>query len=592
MFNIAYIGPHDYNEEQLIERLKSESTPVISIDTETISLKDRTLIGMGIALNPREAVYFPILPDESRYLPLCWELLSRPSVKAFCNALYDLYAMTEFRADGEQGGGAWLDAIVQEARLPSWLGHGRLADPSAMSHIQALPHFALADMSRAYAGFKIDTISDILPERQTMLDLETAVVARKCLDDCLATFRVYLKMGGPAWWDADPHTWTYEANWYDGCDPFEPTSYTVTQAMKDCYQVDMKLVPLLMRMSRRGIALRADLVEDWYQRTSKARLFFEDICLDEGFNPASPQQVGIGLANRGNILPFTKSKKQLATGEDILSQLTDPLAVTVLKFREYSTLRSNFLEKMRGQARAYTHYRMDLSTARLSAYDFHLQNIPERIREIFAPDTGLWTDFDLSQIELRLFAYITKDPAMLQAYADGIDIHIVTQEALWPGTDSKDKQMRRRAKVFNFAKIFYGTVRSLAAYTKLPEAICAAHNDIWKETYPVAEQWMKDQEEGEDWIENLYGRRCRLPGEIYHTWKHIVNCRVCYPTQSGAAEIIKRIMLECERLGMDQALQVHDSILIEGGVELPPELAYICPEIHTPFNAPVSPYWS
>ncbi|KKK75375.1 hypothetical protein LCGC14_2874330, partial [marine sediment metagenome] len=114
----------------------------------------------------------------------------------------------------------------------------------------------------------------------------------------------------------------------------------------------------------------------------------------------------------------------------------------------------------------------------------------------------------------------------------------------------------------------------------------------WKATYPVAEQWMKDQEEGEEWIENLYGRRCRLPDEIYTTWKHKVNCRVCYPTQSGAAEIIKRIMLECEKLGMDQALQVHDSILIEGRVELPPELAHICPDIHTPFNAPVSPYWS
>ncbi|KKL15224.1 hypothetical protein LCGC14_2507800, partial [marine sediment metagenome] len=114
MPNIAYIGPHDYTEGQLIERLKGESPGTISIDTETISLKDRTIIGIGVGLNPREAVYFPILPEESKYLPLCWELLSRPSTKVLFNALYDLYAMTEYRADGEQGGGAWLDAIVQE----------------------------------------------------------------------------------------------------------------------------------------------------------------------------------------------------------------------------------------------------------------------------------------------------------------------------------------------------------------------------------------------------------------------------------------------------------------------------------------------
>ncbi|KKM96187.1 hypothetical protein LCGC14_1180550 [marine sediment metagenome] len=593
LFNIAYVGPHDYTEEQLIERLKGESPATISIDTETISLKDRTCIGIGIGLNAREAVYFPILPDESKYLDLCWELLSRPSVKVFCNALYDLYAMTEFRADGEQGGGAWLDAIVQEARLPSWLGHGLLADISTMAHIQALPSGALAEMSRAYVGFKIDTIADILPERSTMLDLETADVARKCLDDCLATLRVYLKMDGPAWWGADAHTWSYEANWYDGCDPFEPTSYTVTQAMKDCYQVDMKLTPLLMRMSRRGIALRADLVEDWYERTSKARLFFEDICLKEGFQPGSNQQVGYVLAERGNFLPFTESRKQLATGEEILSQLNDPLAVVVLKYREYTKLKGTYLEKMRGQARSYTHFRMDLSTARLSSYDGNQQNIPERIREIFAPDTGVWTDADASQIELRVFAHVTNDPVMLKAYADGSDIHATTQMALWPTSNLKDKEMRRRAKVFNFAKIFYAIVKTLSAHTKLPEAVCREYGATWDEAYPTAHQWMKNQEEGEPWIENLYGRRCLLPHEIYHTWKHVVNCRICYPTQSGAADIIKRVMLECEAMGFDQALQVHDSILIDGKVDFPSWLDNICPDIHTPFDVrPPSPYWS
>ncbi len=592
MTNIAYIGPHDYTEEELIERLKSENLGTIAVDTETVSLKDRTLIGIGIALNAREAVYFPILPDESRYLDLCWELLSRPSVKVFCNALYDLYAMTEYRADGQQGGGAWLDALVQEARLPSWLGHGRLADISTMAHIQALPSGALGEMSRAYLSFRIDAISDILPERKNMLDLETAVVARKCLDDCLATYRLYEKLDGPAWWGSDSHTWSYEPNWYDGCDPFEPTSYTVTQAMKDCYQVDMKLMILLMRMSRRGIALRSELVEDWYQRTSKARLFMEDICLNEGFQPGSNQQVGYVLAERGSFLPFTKSGKQLATGADILEQLTDPLAVVVLKYREYTKLRGTYLEGWRGKSRAYTHFRMDLSTARLSSYEDNQQNIPPRIREVFAPDSGTWTDADASQIELRVFTRITKDPAMMQAYADGSDIHATTQLALWPDSDLRDKEMRRRAKVFNFAKIFYAIVKTLSAHTKLPEDVCRRYGDLWDEAYPVAHQWMKNQEEGEDWIENLYGRRCRLPGEIYHTWKHIVNCRINYPTQSGAADIIKRSMLVCEAYGFDQVLQVHDELLIDGKVDFPKELDHICPEIHTPFNVKVSPYWS
>ncbi|KKM79525.1 hypothetical protein LCGC14_1349150, partial [marine sediment metagenome] len=106
MPDIAYIGPHDYNEEQLIERLRNEQPSVIAIDTETISLKDRTLIGVGLALNPREAVYFPVLPDRSKYLYLAWRLMMGQGVKVFFNALYDLYALTEYRADSDMERGS------------------------------------------------------------------------------------------------------------------------------------------------------------------------------------------------------------------------------------------------------------------------------------------------------------------------------------------------------------------------------------------------------------------------------------------------------------------------------------------------------
>ncbi len=102
---------------------------------------------------------------------------------------------------------------------------------------------------------------------------------------------------------------------------------------------------------------------------------------------------------------------------------------------------------------------------------------------------------------------------------------------------------------------------------------------------------MQDKEEGGDYVENLYGRRCRLPEGIQYSWKHIINCRINYPIQSGAAEIVKRQMLLCDLLGMDQALQVHDEILVDGKVEFPPVLAHIHPELHTPFKVRTGPYW-
>ena len=95
--------------------------------------------------------------------------------------------------------------------------------------------------------------------------------------------------------------------------------------------------------------------------------------------------------------------------------------------------------------------------------------------------------------ELRAFAFITKDSAMMQAYAEGSDIHATTQMALWPDSNLKDKEMRRRAKVFNFAKIFYAIVKTLSAHTKLPEDVCRRYGATWDEAYPIAHQWMKNQ---------------------------------------------------------------------------------------------------
>src|SRR3990172_6118105 len=336
MPDIPYLGPEDYDQESLVARLKAEQPTILSIDTETVSLKDRRIIGIGIGLNQREAVYFPVWPYRSKHLDLAWRLLATYSTKVFHNAMYDLTAITDY-----------MELQVED----------------------------------------IDAISDILPERKTMLDLPLEVVANKCMRDCLATIRLYYKQGGPEWWGPDGHAWSYEPSYFGGWDPLEPDSYHVSPQMKDCYQVDMRLIPLLMRMSRRGIALRPDRVESWYRRVRKQVQVYEEICEKEGFEPSKNQQVGYVLASRGNFLPFTKSGKQLKTDNEVLENLNYPLAVVVLQYRKYSKLKGTYLEPWLDEERAYTNFRLDLSTARLSSFDRNMQNIPVPIRDVFEPDS-------------------------------------------------------------------------------------------------------------------------------------------------------------------------------------------------------------
>src|SRR5438552_16649510 len=108
---LAYLGPDDPTEEQLLARLYAEPLPLISCDVETISTTDQTLIGIGLGLNCRESVYFQVFPQESKYLNLAWSILDRAGAVVFHNGIFDLTALLEyFISDapwwGEGGGRA------------------------------------------------------------------------------------------------------------------------------------------------------------------------------------------------------------------------------------------------------------------------------------------------------------------------------------------------------------------------------------------------------------------------------------------------------------------------------------------------------
>ncbi len=601
MANLAYLGPHDYSEDQLLARLE-ETPPIIAVDTETVSLKDRRCIGIGFALNDHEAVYFPTRPVPSKYLRLAWKLLAGPSLKVFHNALYDLTAILEYYL----GGTAPLAPGLVEFVGPTFVGPKRrplIADTATMGHVQGLPSVVLQDMARTYTSYEIQSIPDILPSGCTMLDIPQSVTARKCMKDCLATYRVYNRMGADAWWGADAHTWSYAPNIVSGYDPTDPTSHTVTQAMKECYQVDIRVMPLLMRMSQRGILLRPDLLKSWYKKLSEEQVFLEGICEKEGFNPGSPQQVGFTLAARGSFLPFTKSKRQLKTGDDVLKGLDDPMAIIVLKHRKVTKLKGNYVVPWLGldedgvahpHERAYTHLYLDTSTGRLKSMDRNLQNIPGIMREIFAPDSGIWSSLDDSQIEMRMLAHLSQDPVMLKAYEDGDDIHAATQMRLWPNTSLDDKEVRRRVKVFNFEMTFGGGVYALARSSGLPKAVVGKYADEWLTLYSVLAEWLEAQaREGpyEGYTETVFGRKCRLPSMEWSTVGHIGRCARNYGAQGSAADAVKRQMLLCDELGMDQALQIHDEILCDGKVDFPPELAHVHPTIPIPFKSYQGAIW-
>lgn len=609
---LAYLGPRDLQlEDQLLDYLVDGDFPVVSLDVETVSIKDRRLIGVGIGLNQQESVYFRVMPSPTSYLGLCWQLLTKAHKVVLHNGIFDLTVLLEyfnrFYEQTPQGGGGGHTVYNQPGKygVPDIVASitGRLADTSLMGQMQGLPTLELANMSNTYLGMDIQRISDLLSKGMNMLDLYWYDSAHKCLYDCLTTYRLYYQMDGPRWDGNESFTWTHEPSWELGFNPSEPTTHWVSEGMLDCYQVGIKLIPLLLKMTARGLALNHAMVEKWYERISQELLTYADICSKEGFNPASPQQVGHTLAARGNFLPFNKrkrnpttgewSKQSLNTSEETLEELADPLARVVLEHRGRNKLRGTYLTPYRWADRAYTHYRMDLSTARLASYDRNLMNVPDYIREILAPDTGNWSWMDFSQVEMRIAAEISQDPTMLAAYARGEDAHSETQKVLWSGTDLEDETIRLRSKTFNFAMLFWAKEHTLSKHTGLPTSVCREYKGTWRETYPGIYEWQLETiAEGwqHGWVETMYGRRCRVPSRDIATDDHIEKCMVNYPIQGTGFDVLARALLVCDSLGMDLALPVHDEILVDGIVDFPEKLTDLG-KLPTPFKVHSGPHW-
>lgn len=536
-----------------------------AVDVETISLKDNSAIGIGFAIGINEAYYVPVLPDPSPMLPRIMQMLADPKItKAYHNAVFDLLSLRRL-------------AVEEHLAMPDI---HNVEDTALMSQITG-HKAALEDIGTELLGHDdLFSVKDVLATSDvahpTMLDVHPMGPAHKCVNDVLVTWEMY-----------------------------EYFSKLLVGNMEECYNVDRELLcPVLKETEEKGLLLRPDRLEAHRQRLTRQVNLLRDIAETRyGFNPGSPQQVGYILAARGNMLPLktTGKKPALVTDKSVLKKLADPIAQMVLAYRGAAKLLSTYVTPWIGEERAYTHFRLDLATGRLASFDQNLQNVPPSMRDIFAPDDDVWTWADMSQVEMRCFAYITKDPVMLQAYRDGIDVHALTQQALWPGSSLEDDPKRKVAKTFNFAMIYYGSTMTLSERTNMPYAVCDELRTRWLAQYNVAADWMDTQYNSHhEYVEDVFGRRMRIPwdkvgqkGESgkFLSESHVRRLQVNYPPQASGASINKRGYLMCADWGMDTRLQIHDEFLWNGKVGVPKELDDIHPEIYVPFEAKQGEYW-
>ena len=263
----------------------------------------------------------------------------------------------------------------------------------------------------------------------------------------------------------------------------------------------------------------------------------------------------------------------------------------ILEHRQLSKLKSTYVDALPGMVnpetgRIHTKYNQTGSaTGRVSSNDPNLQNIPVRtelgrqVRKAFiapgAPDSTLLAA-DYSQIELRVLAHFSRDPALLEAFHRGDDIHSATSSLVYDvpmGDVTED--MRRIAKILNFGVLYGLTAHGISQQTDLSRAQGQSFIDIYFERYPRIKSYVEETIEkcrGLGYVETALGRRRYLPNitsRNYQVRQAAERAAINMPIQGTAADIIKiamiRIMDRMTELKMrsKMILQVHDELIFE-----------------------------
>ena len=359
-------------------------------------------------------------------------------------------------------------------------------------------------------------------------------------------------------------------------------------------EMEVPLLRVLLDMERAGIRLDREFLQNMGKelelRLDQMRGYIHEMAGEE-FNINSTQQLRVILFEKLNLPVFRKTKTGPSTDIDTLERLAPqhPLPQEILSFRQLSKLKNTYVDTLPELVNPQTgriHARFNqtvAATGRLSGSDPNLQNIPIRtdlgreIRRAFLPEDG-WKllSADYSQIELRVLAHFTNDPALVDAFGKGEDIHATTASAVYGvALDVVNSEMRRVAKAVNFGIIYGQGAFGLSQTIGIPQSEARSFIDTYFERFAAVPAFVDETIEkgrAHGYVSTIMGRRRYLP-DLNSRNRNAKNAAertaVNSVIQGSAADVIKIAMIAiADRLKRENRqarmlVQVHDELLFE-----------------------------
>jgi DNA polymerase-1 len=542
--------------DKWIRKVKEKKIFAFDTETDDVDEMNARLVGCSIAVGKGEACYIPIRAvghtclKEELVLSRLSEILTDPWLKLIGQNIKFDYKVLKHA-------GITIRNVYFDTMVAAWV-----LEATNMT-------FNMDKLAHDYLGYKCIAYTDLIKksDKLTLADIDLGLVTDYAGEDADIAYRLYQVF----------------------------SQKLKNQQLEDLfYQLEMPNVCVLAEMELTGILLNTKILKSFSRELEQALRELEKEIYKEAkreFNINSTQQLQEILFTERGLPPQKKTKTGYSTDYEVLQALAplDPVCALVLEHRTLAKLKSTYVDALPllvhpATGRLHTHYiQTGTTTGRLSSKNPNLQNIPikdeygRQIREAFIAPEGSWLlSADYSQIELVILANLAKDHNLMNAFAQGKDIHTQTASILFGVEEDKvTPDQRRVGKTINFGVIYGMSGFRLSRELGIPKALAETFIKTYFQRFSGVEAFIKEtisKAEVLGYVTTIRGRQRKVP---------LINSRnktqksgeervaVNTPIQGPAADIVKLAMLRVSetlrtrKLASRLILQVHDELILE-----------------------------
>lgn len=561
-YQTAATTPHTYtliddqaSLQALIERLRQCDKFCFDTETTGFDIFNDRLVGMSFSVKEFEAYYIPFNAENTaRYVELLKPLFEDEKIaKIGQNIKFDIMVL---RNAGISVNGFKFDTMILHYLL----------DPESRHNMNFL--------SRNYLNYSPIEIESLIGRGAKQLTMDLVPIARVteyAAEDADVTLRLYNVL-----WDM-----------------------VERQGFEKLYrEIEEPLIDVLADLEMAGVKIDTTILDNYGRQLTVELQSIEnkirEIAEEPALNINSARQLGEVLFTKLKIddNPKRTKSKQFKTDEEYLQQLSDrhPIIGMILEYRGLKKLLSTYIEALpqlvnKKTGRVHASFNQAVTaTGRLSSTNPNLQNIPIRdaqgkeIRKAFVPadNDHVLLSADYSQVELRLMAHLSADPALIEAFKNGEDIHAATASRVFgvPLPEVTADQ-RRKAKTANFGIIYGISAFGLSQRLNIPRSEAKEIIEGYFTSYQGVKEYMDrviEQARSDGSVSTIFGRK-RFLNDIRSSnavvrglaERNAINA----PIQGSAADIMKLAMigvhkeLTSRRLKSKVILQVHDELVVD-----------------------------